>query len=397
MDSAEPLWLSECLDKLGASVVRHASDALPQGLRTILRSREPIFDFDKVLAFLETIQHSIPRQFALLDQASQARFADWTRVRIIRTPIRFYSLARSLPIWPELQSIKLYTATELRMLPSNIPAKIAAPFIHAGTVEYSESLVHLQIPFMTVNQLSTALKIPNTIDKKNQYTYKKLLTLMISSSSLFLDRVFVPNGHGEMVKAATLYMRRPLFAAAFGNSPKHFLLDNYRDLEPRLVSCGLKTPDNLDFDTFKLCAEAVNEATSGGRAYSKERARPVFRAYCEDLPLRVASTQEYLWAELDTLRFIPRNNNRQRSMRIPGSLDYAMNFRDVVSPAEALRADFEAIAWTQRALINVRPKSRVLIANPTFGQPTIVEVVSLSAVLQSFFANVLTRSNTCFS
>lgn len=126
--------------------------------------------------------------------------------------------------------------------------------------------------------------------------------------------------------------------------------------------------------TFKACAQAIQADATHPNITA--RARIVFRAYGEDVPLRIDSTQGHLWRELDKLRFVPREPLRRRTMGIEESSVYVKHLPSIVSPDQVLLLEHEAVAWTQRAVLLYPPEERLLLANPRFGQPTPREVVS---------------------
>ncbi|KAJ7471857.1 hypothetical protein FB451DRAFT_1251196 [Mycena latifolia] len=381
--NSEPYWLCNLLSELGASVVQRDSKELSKALRDLLKIYHN-FTFEKVLQYFQTIEGSISKRFAALDPSVHAQFAEWARGQITRTPERLLPTASALPIWKKLQqeqAVTLHAASILKMLPFGISRDIATRFINVPSVEYNAALVHLKVVPMNFNQFWYHLKLPTILKPEDEHVYKQLLTLMPSNFIYNTDSILVPNGHRALVKANTLYTRHALFVAAFGSdsSPDHFIMDSFRDLEPRLVSLGLKSHTNLDVITFKACAKAIQEDSENPDI--ERRARIVFRAYGEDVPLRIDSMQAYIWRELDTFRFIPREPLRRRTMGIEELSVYVKHLPPIVSPEKVLLVDNEAIAWTQRAVVRYPPQERLLLANPSFGQPTPQEVVAHLRVL----------------
>ncbi|KAJ7262754.1 hypothetical protein B0H12DRAFT_1104316 [Mycena haematopus] len=380
VSNSEPYWLCNLLNELGASVVQRDHKEVPKALRDILKSYLP-FSFERVLGFFQTIQSSIPKRFAQLDSPIQAQFAEWARAQITRTPERLIPTASALPIWKEATTGTLQAASKLKMLPFGISRDIALRFIGVPCVEHNSSLAHLKVVPMDLNQFWSHLKLPTTLVAEDQSAYKQLLTFLPSPFLHVVTNILVPNGNRLLVKANTLYTRHALFVAAFGSdsSPTHFILDSFRDLEPRLISIGLKSHTNLDVETFKICAQAIQADTAHPNITA--RARIVFRAYGEDVPLRIQSNEPHLWRELDKLRFIPRNPLRRRTMGIEESSVYVKHLPSIVSPEQVLLLENEAVAWTQRAVSMYPPEERLLLANPRFGQPTPQEVVEHLRVL----------------
>ena len=151
-------------------------------------------------------------------------------------------------------------------------------------------------------------------------------------------------------------------------------------MEARLLPVGLKVHSMLDLETFLLCATSIHEDISG--ADRAQRAQLVFQAYCEDLPLRVGIGEE-MWKELDGMRFIPREPVRHRGLRLDEFSEYTRPLPPVVSPSEILLPQYEALAWTQRALLTTTPPDRILVAHPKLGKPSIPEVVSSLSLLST--------------
>ncbi|KAJ7280333.1 hypothetical protein C8J57DRAFT_1175059 [Mycena rebaudengoi] len=397
--SQEPYWLSNLLDELGAAVVQRDNKELPKALREALKGLAA-FNFEKVLLFLQTIESSIPKRFAKLDPLIHTEFANWACGQILGIPEHLISIASALPIWRTLQqaqSVTLHPASALKMLPFGISGDLATRFIGVPSVEYNTSLVHLKVVPLDFNQFWTHLKLPAKLKPEDEQLYKQLLISMPANFHYSRDGIRVPNGDHNFVKPNTLYTRDPLFVAAFGSdsSPTHFMLDSFRDLESRLVAVGLKSHNNLDVDTFKICAKAIQDDST--HPDIRNRARVVFRAYGEDLPLRIDSTQSHIWRQLDTLRFIPRQPLRRLTMRIEETSPYVKPVPDIASPAQLLLAANEAIAWTQRAVVLYPPGERVRLANPDFGQPTPQEVVDHLRVLCSQVAKDLPSDPYCLS
>ncbi|KAK7018615.1 BTB domain-containing protein [Favolaschia claudopus] len=382
VSNSEPFWLCAVLDLLGASVVQRDRKDLQKPLRDALKIY-PSFSFERVLQYLQSIQPSLSKRFTQLLPDVHTEFADWARGQILSTPERLIPTASALPIWKKLQqeqAITLHTASELKMLPFGIGRDIAMRFIGVASVEHNTSLVHLKVVPMDFSQFWNHLKLPTTLKVEDQQVYKQLLSLM--PPTLIYDTVLVPDGNRRLVKVNTLYTRHALFVAAFGSdlSATHFILDIFRDLEPRLVSLGLKSHTNLDVETFKACALSIQADSEHPDITA--RARVVFKAYAEDVPLRIDSTQEHIWRELDKLRFIPRHPLRRRTMGIEESSVYVKHLHaDIVSPEQVLLLENEAVAWTQRAVLLHPPEERLLVANRSFGQPTPKEVVEHLRVL----------------
>ncbi len=377
----EPTWLPACLDQLGASVVHWHDSRLPAVMLSTLRSL-PTFKIDKVLKYLDTVD--IKSKFSSLVEEPRRQFAQWCINEMSHTSLELVPVAMKLPIWPASTSSAststptLLPASDVSMLPYNFPLDVVVAFVKKPCVEFSQGLRHLGIQPLSLNDLWDQQDLPTFLKPQDSSSYKRFITALLTDTSFTRGKVLLPNGRRLLVESDTLYGREPLFVAAFGlSSLDHFVLEEYIDLEARLVNFGLKVPNTLDLDTFLLCATSIHEDVSG--ADREQRARLVFQAYCEDLPLRLTSVDlESPWRQLDRLRFIPRQPIRQHDIRIEEYSPYTKSLPSVVAPCEILLPEYEAIAWTQRALFTTRPVDRVLIANPSLGKPTIGEVVRFS-------------------
>lgn len=389
---SQPKWLWRCLDKLGATIVDNRSSDFPSALREILQVKAdfPPFCFEHVLAFFETIKSSIPRRFDSLDYGTHQDFADWARqnITIVLTP-NLLAAARSLPIRRESymnQDLRFRPASEITMLPREVARDVAVRFMGIPFVEYHSTLVHLHVQPLSYYQFRDQLKLPRILSQNDLPVYERLLETILDNRESDSRDILIPNGNRVLVESSNLYSRDPLFVAAFGTSTERLILERFRHLEIRLHSFGLTRQVDLDLDIFKTCATSIHEDILGMNRV--ERAGAVFQAYGEDLPMCIRSNRQSLWHQLDYLQFIPRDNVRQRSMMVLGDSKYVKPLPNVVAPSEVVRLEFEAIAWTQRALFLIPPDERVLLANRDLGKPSVGEVVSSPVVCWPFLISV---------
>ena len=401
IDNSQPKWLLGCLDKLGATIVdsRNSSD-FPPALRKILLVYFPSFHFGQVLSFFETVKFSISRRFNGLDNATHQQFADWARRNIVYTPKDLVATARSLPIWPEPHAshpLCFRSASEITMLPIGVTRDIANRFMRDRCVEYQLGLAYLEVQTLNFRQFRDRLRLPRILDPNELPDYERLLNMLLSNRASDPRDILVPNGNRVLVQSSTLYARDPLFVAAFGANTECFVLEAFRHLETSFHSFGLKRQVNLNLDMFKACAAAIHNDLFGMDRVA--RAGIVFQAYGEDLPMHIRSNEQSSWRQLDSLCFIPRDYVRQRSMMILNDSEYVEHLPTVIAPNKVVRAEFEAIAWTQRALFLIPPDERVLLANRDLGKPSIHEVVSSRTVsrcpLLIFVTAGLTSSHPC--
>ncbi|KAF8063582.1 hypothetical protein FPV67DRAFT_1630231 [Lyophyllum atratum] len=375
----------EALSNLGLTVVdRHARN-FPSHLKTLLSGKDfPDFAFPHVLSAIAPMQSSLVDQFGQLDPDLRTSLSMWCRANVTSVPGELLPVARKLPIWQAIPNPSMSRpADEISMLPAGIPLDMAGRFINMPVSPYSIGLLHLQAKALTFPVFFGSLELPSVLPPGDIDAYKRLLGMFMISSSdhSSFDTLLVPNRDRVLVQPRELYARDPLFLAAFQGSPC-FVLEAFQDIESQLVTFGLKRETSLDFHIFKACARAMHAASFTG-AIHQERARRVFEAYCERLPLLIHSSQHDLWLQLDSFRFILRDPARCKlspSSAIDPST-YANDLPSAVSPGELLLPKFESVAWTQRALFLDQPHERILMAHPALGNPAFAEVVEHLVIL----------------
>jgi sacsin len=109
-----------------------------------------------------------------------------------------------------------------------------------------------------------------------------------------------------------------------------------------------------------------------------ERATLLYQWYCTTLPILHAGHAGYTdpWRELDSFRFIPPSASHRYGFNNQSSyVSRHIRELELLSPKEVLRAEHEAIAWTQRAMFS--PSPSLLLADLSLGVPNPVEVVNI--------------------
>ncbi|KIY62733.1 hypothetical protein CYLTODRAFT_458738 [Cylindrobasidium torrendii FP15055 ss-10] len=374
------------LDILGMSIVNRNDSRLPGSVCLVL-SGFPLFKVDKLLAYLETQEKQLLAKFALLESVPGLYdgFAAWLREQVGWVTEQYIPLAKKLPIWAassDTSSRRFHAATQVSMLPYNFPGDlVGTSFNSKPCVEFAQALRHLSIAPLSVDDFYGQLKMKPglVLTEEDSRSYRRALSALLSDTGFTKKTILLPNGNRVLVKSDTLYERNPLFLSAFGaDSMEHFVHLDYIDMEARFNAVGMKTKGMLDLETFIICARSIQGVDAADdRA---RRAQAVYLAYCEDLPLRM-TIDDAGWKRVDKIRFIPREPTRQRAMRIQEYSDYTKALPSVVAPGEVLLPQYESVAWTQRALLTAPPPDRVLVGNPSFGKPTIPEVIEHLRVL----------------
>ena len=371
-DSADD-WLVNTLTKLGAIIVRKQQCLAPLSSFLSGKKTSPI-GLMVVLPFLRDLGAS--EMLQLLKRDDYSLLAQWLRNQVRYMEKKTVRAAHFLRIWPTIpndDTVSYVTATEAHMLPAGVTRAMVIPFMpeHSVLVEYSSSLVQLQIKPVNFHLIWSVLKFPNTMSHAETEHYVALLRLLFRSSCR--PTLNVPNALGRMVQTDTLFgTSERLFREAFLTRPYRLLHRDLHNLESDLTNFGLTT--RLDFASFKACVTVIHEDIDGEARV--HRASLLFQWYSDRLPIHNAG-QQSSWRELDSLRFIPRDIDRQQEMIAALDTHVAVgNLPNLVAPMDILRPDLESVAWTQRALFLIPPSERLLIADLQLGVPSITQVVS---------------------
>ncbi|KAL4245751.1 hypothetical protein ABKN59_001667 [Abortiporus biennis] len=376
-DTRRP-WLGILLERLGATVIvkNTCSSLLQEELA------ESEFNFEVVTKFLQTLGTSrIPTTFQeKLTLKARRQFAEYARSHIsylrrstiqllgsITSTIILQDVARQLPIW--------------EMFPSWLPHGIIKPFIDpnaAKFVAFNPDLKEiLGVEPLSANDLAFYFRFPTILPQHQLPMFKDLLTALLvdaAGSTPTQISLKVPDTDRIMVNVDTLYAHsQPLFRSTFAGNLQYFLHPTLRNLESSLIIAGLKCELNLS--SFKSCAQFVDsEVKQNGQSLG---AAAVFDCYSRLMWVwATVGNNRACWEEVSDLAFIPRSNIR-RHYDNPNftAEDYAVVLPHVVSPSRILRSEYEAIAWTQRALFEGTPSEQLLLANTSLGVPTSVDVV----------------------
>ncbi|KAI0784872.1 hypothetical protein C8Q75DRAFT_894291 [Abortiporus biennis] len=394
-DTRRP-WLGEVLESLGADVV--IRDACPRILRNELRDSE--FSFDVIMKFLETLGVSnIPRIFReRLDIDAQNRFAVYARKEIsslrsgqMTGPRRrrriVYSVihqatARQLPIWESSigDCVTLVPASDplLKMVPYGLDQANIEPFVDATNAQFVKYNTNLQdvldVQPLDITDVFRYLQFPGVLPQEQLPLFNQLLKKLLDHAAQKLTQISlkVPNYNCLMVNVSTLYAySRPIFRSTFGRNLRYFLHPTMRNLESKLANVGLKY--QVDVASFKSCARFIDAEVK--ETNSSEGAPAVFDWYNRSMWSFVGNNQPS-WQEVKDLAFIPRSDIRRHYTDSSFTAeDYSTTLPMVVPPSRILRSEYEAVAWTQRALFDVTPSEQLLLANPTLGIPDGMDVV----------------------
>lgn len=130
----------------------------------------------------------------------------------------------------------------------------------------------------------------------------------------------------------------------------------------------------MDFESFRDCIIWIDKDVDGSNRV--ERARHLYRWYCEVLPIALAGGPSERWRQLESFRFIPPSSLQQSvSYERLGYVRRSIRALDLVAPNEVFLPEHERIIWSQRAPF--LPSDRLRLGDLALGVPTAVEVVSL--------------------
>lgn len=381
-DDQESRVLRTCLQKLGLPVV-DLDGQIPEDLRQILKQDAySRLNLPAVLSAISRTELPISNLFSSLDDNHKDAFASWARANVTQISEDQILLAQSLPIWWSAGGgipRALRPGSEVELLPEKLTLQVSADFM-ANCVADDAALTHLNKKHMTLDKLPRRLLLPTDMNIPTLLNYKIFYDTWIKHLPLSCNHPLkVPTAARTFELPQDLFKRGPLFMAVFPEHSPFFVHSEFQEFEELLcLRFGLKTEENLDASMFTACAESLD--LDGPNALS--RAREVFHAYSNILPSRIEEGDLDAWHELDDIAFIPRRMEFSRRLPSQGENDSGLNIPMAVtqlplilSPAEFVREEFEAIAWSQRACFEVQPSHRVCREYPDLGRPSFSIVV----------------------
>ncbi|KAF8178073.1 hypothetical protein BJ912DRAFT_1033332 [Pholiota molesta] len=385
--------LRAALHRLGLIVVRLDEEPTPESLRPLLKSQGfPSLNFENVLSAISLID-ALDEKFRDLERELLIAFASWARRNVQTIPDNLLPVALRLPIWRSVKNgmpEKHRPATDVSMLPDGLNIATAGRFMRVLVANYG-GLKSLEKTALTFEEVADMLDLPDIMEVSDLRLYNAFLRAWIPHlPPSYTQPIPLPNSNRVMTPSNELYARTPLFLAIFGDDSDHFIARELAEVEHLFYKHRLRNDAQLDLPIFRICAEAISSRQDEEQIV---RAGALFETYCVSLPMHVDADDEEVWRELDQISFIPRNTNAERRLDdqreneagIPIPLDIA-NLPNIVSPLNLVKREFEAVAWTQRALFLVQPHQRVLIAHPALGRPDISEVIRHLQALASLSA-----------
>ncbi|KAI0029844.1 hypothetical protein K488DRAFT_55472, partial [Vararia minispora EC-137] len=330
--------------------------------------------------------------------ASAPQFRKWLRRQCISdthlSSNNTLILARKLPLFRVRNTQGFVSAEEAIVLPSAANMGDCVPFLPwRNFVAYDDLLLKLGAKPIShsqlVNHFSEAT-MNTVIPPGNIAAFRRILVHLLAAAQGLLvnqpqQRVLVPNATGVFVSPQTLYSRETdLFRSAFeGRRPEAFIHPELAEVgDPQLHVFGMHV--HVDTYAFLDCARTISAATDVNRIAS---ARLAYNHYNNVL----SRVPHVGWGDFDNLSFVPRAAERRRGM--PDFDGYAVPLPEVVSPAKMIRAEFEGVAWTQRACFETGPSPHLLFEHSRLGVPSFHEVAEHLRVLRMIATDLRYQHN----
>lgn len=359
----------------------------------LLSKHIPNFSLNVVLACMRS---QVPADsISSLSESDHNEFARWVRSQLqyqTRGPDNMSPDSEQtlfqLPIWPAQRERLdcLVSSRDLKMLPSGISVSDVTTFLkpEVPVAKYSPALHHkCGKVAIDLDELLSLVEVPDILPLSDLQRFRSFLnTILHWPAQLHSNRVSaplrVPNNGRSMILVRNLYDSNvDIFSQALESS--RFPHSDFRSLQHDLRSWGLR--HELDYDSFYECANTIDQDVRHNRNQDSivDRARTVYHCYNHTLPLlRNGALSAQQWSRLNNLCFIPRNTTRRHTATYETS-NYGSPLPDILSPAQIVREEYEAVAWTQRGLIESdfesRPSRPLLTKNSSFGVPSADEVV----------------------
>ncbi|KAH6903842.1 hypothetical protein BKA70DRAFT_1227194 [Coprinopsis sp. MPI-PUGE-AT-0042] len=356
-------------------------NACPEHLQSILASREygtPGTFLSRLLRAMGSRLRDVLTTMGEWPHEKRTSFSTWFCPLISsKLPEADHDIARRLPVWyaQKHSGNAWLPATDINILPPPLTidtARFLDIFVCTHPAAY-----HLKVELLKFERFNHHLVVPAQLAPQDEAVYMTILEWQLGQlgwNSDFRGSLRVPNAARTMVDSGILYSRKPIFEAAFGQlRTDKFLLRAYSIIEPRLIARNLiKDDSSLDDVLFSTCALALHQDA----AATPERARVLYDAYCERLPM--FRRRDVSWATMDTIRFIPRDmspTKRHGENELPLPLNIT-TLPAIVCPNSLVRSEFEDIAWTQLARFESQPSLELVFYNTKLGIPAVAQVVA---------------------
>ena len=394
-----------CLANLGVFLVQLSSPGFPPHLTRLLNNRSLFKEFEMkdLLSGLYNIEPTRLNHafFNRLTEDERMVFSDWTRRQLfLDVPDDLRDAARALPVWKAHDSDEgldeYVPASELILLPETLDANIVAPYMRnqkIAVIPQGQTDIlrynlkqRLDVPEISFRQLlrTIASGLPTSMpDLAERLSYKTLVEAVLERTEPHddLEELRLPNASDfTLCPIREFYSREePLFRASFPASSFRFLPPEFQGVEHR--SMHLKRMEDITMEIFAECVECIS------RNSNEDGARIAFDIMNDRLPVILGNSGSgaELWEMVEDLNFVPGKNGPLERCGFGKSLLDVSHFIErrfdtLVKPQDIVRAEYVAVAWSQRALPERNLNEGLIRAHMTLGRPTVPEVVSVDIV-----------------
>jgi len=393
-----------CLANLGVFLVQLSSLGTRHHLIRVLNNRKVFKEFEMkdLLGGLHNIEPSILNDaFLQLVEDERVFFSDWARRQLFfNVPSELRDTARALPVWKAQDSDGILhehvPASELILLPETLDINIVLPYMEDQKVAVipqgqTDALrfnlkQKLLVPEISFRQLLRTVSsgLPTYMpDPAERLSYKAFVEAVLERTEPHddLEELRLPNASDfTLCPIKEFYSREePLFRSSFPRSCPKFLSPEFQDVEAH--SMHLKRMEDITMEIFAECVEYISTDNN------EEGARIAFDVMNDRLPIILGNSGSGVerWEMVENFDFVPR---RSGPLERCGSgnrlLDVSQfikrDFDTLVKPRDIVRAEYAAIAWSQRTLPERNLNEGLVRAYMTLGRPTVTEVVSALTV-----------------
>jgi sacsin len=391
----------QCLATLGIPLVQISSPRFPRPLSNILINHK--FNMKDILKSLQQtdLQRLIDGFSHLLSDERRADFSDWIRRQLfLDVPPELLETARALPVWQghDRAGLHLYVpASELVLFPESLDHNIVAPY----TTQYKIAVIaqgqndilrptlerRLGVCSMSFRHLLRDISsgLPASMpEAATRLSYRQLVEAVVErggNPQEALTELKLPDAFDFTLRpVGDFYSREEsetLFRNAFPQHSLKFVSREFQHMEGRLGP--LRRTQDLTMEIFAECVEHIANINN------PEGGTVAFDVMNDRLPVILGNLgpDAHRWSLIEEVEFIPKMTEPLERWNTPVNVSGYIQpqFDDLVAPQVILRAEFAAVAWSQRVTPERNLSEGLVRAYMGLGRPTVAEVVSIFDVL----------------